>query len=154
MNETWKTSLKDSISEVFGTSFFLVPEPAPELLDDYLGLPAAGWLEGSLTVSHGQQKATFWIWAPMDVGRELAANIYAMETSDVDEAQVVDAYAEMMNMVAGGLLTKVDDQGVWEMGLPQAAALTAGPVGQRTKQAAGVMAFEVGSRPLISGWSG
>ena len=48
MDKIWKTALRESISEVFSTMFFLVPEEDDTLAESLAGNRAQAWLEGWL----------------------------------------------------------------------------------------------------------
>lgn len=153
MENNWSTALKASISEVFSTMFFMVPEWDPELLIQTAAQKAEGWLEGKVHVTRQQVRLGLWVWSPPGLARELAANILASELADLDEEQVVDAYREMLNMVAGGVLTKVDAQGDWTMGLPEAQVCRQGAVRDLMAKTRDHMAFNVEERPLLAGIS-
>ncbi|MCB2185961.1 MAG: chemotaxis protein CheX [Deltaproteobacteria bacterium] len=145
-------ALQDSISEVFATVFFLVLENPDQPLEVLLAEPAPGWLEGSVEIRGQELMVKFWIWSPAALARELAANIFAENEEDVTPAQVGDAYREMMNMVVGNLLTKVDKEGGWEMSLPQSHNLKAGALGEAARQAADLAAYNFGEHHLLAGW--
>jgi hypothetical protein len=57
----------------------------------------------------------------------------------------------MLNMVAGSLLTSMDPQGQWRMGLPQVRLLGPTPVRDLLKQVQEEMAFEAEGRPFLAG---
>ena len=82
----------------------------------------------------------------------MAANIFACDPDEVDNEQVLDAYREMINMVSGNLLTVVDTESVWKMGLPNARVLGSGTVGQAVDAADWDMLFDVEGSPVVAGW--
>lgn len=152
MQTNWSSALKDSISEVFSTSFFLVPESFPEPPDTAYALSADGWFEGYLDFSKNDQMVRIWVWSPENIAVELAANIFACDTDEVDTEQVLDAYREMINMVSGNLLTVVDTESVWKMGLPNASMLGSGTVGEAVAAAGWNEIFDIEGSPIIAGW--
>ena len=112
METNWSSALKASISEVFSTSFFLVPESYPDPPETAHQMSAEGWFEGFLDFSRAEQTVRIWVWTPKKIAVELAANIFACDPDEVDNEQVLDAYREMINMVSGNLLTVVDTESV------------------------------------------
>lgn len=150
MQKIWTKALKDSISEVFNTMFFLVPVGEPGLAGEVAEQPAEGWYEGSLAVKRDDDLVTFHIWAQSGLARALAANILSSEPEDLSLADVLDAYKEMLNMVAGNVLTAVDADGQWRMGLPGSTRLGEGVMGQRLGQAGDALYFDVEGRTLVA----
>lgn len=154
MDKIWKTALRESISEVFSTMFFMVPEEDASLAGSLAGNSAGAWLEGWLEVTKGQEKVKVWIWSPPELVKELAGNILSMEPEDTTDDDMLDAYMEMLNMVVGRLLTVVDKESEWRMGLPQARHLSGGTVEEATSQAQWLLSYDVEEKPLMAGcWS-
>lgn len=154
MEKIWTTALRDSISDVFSTMFFLVPEEDPSLAQALADKPAQHWLEGWLEVKQQEENVMVWIWAPPELARELAANIFSMEPEEVSQDDLLDAFREMLNMVVGSLLTIVDKESLWRMDLPQARHLEAGLLGEVAAKAQWVLSYDVEEKPLLAGcWS-
>jgi hypothetical protein len=154
MDKIWKTALRESISEVFSTMFFLVPEEDAALAESLAGNSVDAWLEGWLEMTKGEEKVKVWIWSPPELVKELAANILSMEPEDTKPDDMLDAFKEMLNMVVGRLLTVVDTESQWRMGLPQAKHLSGGTVGEATQQAQWLLSYDVEEKPLMAGcWS-
>ena len=150
MQKTWTKALRDSISDVFSTMFFMVPEEAPGLAQDLDQGRVRTWVEGWVDMEGPEGKARVLIWAPVELARELGANILSLEPEDLAEEDMLDAYREMLNMVAGNHLTLVDDQGNWRMGLPGTSALQEAAAPPR-EQAQWVLYFDVEGTPLVAG---
>lgn len=154
MDKIWKTALRESISEVFSTMFFLVPEEDPSLAESLTGNRAQAWLEGWLEVTREGEKVKVWIWSPPELAKELAANLLSLEPEGTTPDDMLDAYQEMLNMVVGRLLTVVDTESQWRMGLPKARHLEEGTVGEASSQAQWLISYDVEEKPLLAGcWS-
>lgn len=151
METSWSRALKASISDAFSTMYFMVPEWDPEVLAQAGGIKAAGWCEGWVEITRERFKISLWLWSPPEVARELAANLLALEHHEVEPEQMLDAYRELLNMIGGGLLTNVDSQGLWHMGLPQARICDKGLLKERMAQAKELMGFAVDERPVVAG---
>jgi hypothetical protein len=153
MENNWSKALRASISDVFSTMFFMVPEWDPELLPELGPQKAEGWHQGMVVVSRQQVEIGLWVWCPPQVSRDLAANILAQDPGDLESEQILDAFREMINMVAGGVLTTVDPQGSWTMGLPQSNRCGEGTLGQLLASTKEQMAFNVDDQPVLAGLS-
>lgn len=151
MEQDWNRALRSSISGVFSTMFFMVPEWDPELALKLGGVKATGWYEGWVDFVKPPQAIKVWVWAPPDLAAELAANIMAAEPGTLDSEQTLDAYREMLNMVAGSLLTSMDPMGNWKMGLPQGRLLPQITIRDLLKQVQDELVFEAEGRPFLAG---
>ncbi|MGD8561761.1 MAG: chemotaxis protein CheX [Desulfarculaceae bacterium] len=103
-------------------------------------------------MSRPEQSVRFWVWAPSDVARELAANILSSEPEDVSSEDILDAYGEMLNIVVGSVLTLVDEKGEWKMGLPHAEPVPQQTLGEAVNQTQQSISFDVEGKPLLVGW--
>lgn len=151
MEIEWAQALRASLFQVFSTMFFMVPEADPELTHKLANGSAKGWLEGGVLYSREDRRVVVMVWAPSELATELAANILAQDPKSLSEADILDAFKEMLNMVAGGLLTSVDPDGAWRMGLPMARVLATGVLKSAFSRANETMAYEVEGRPLLAG---
>jgi len=130
--------------------FFMVPEDNPDLAAAPDKVSVAGWYQGSMDFSHPDAELEVTVCTPAEVARELAANILAGEDDELSAGQVLDCYGEMINMVAGGLLTAVDQKGEWKMGLPRKQVLKAGNAAQLAAGKLHHQFLEVDGRPLVA----
>ena len=154
MEKTWTKALKESISEVFSTMFFMVPEEEPSLLESLSPEMVDGWLHGQLEVEHEDKAVRVCVLAPPELARELAANILSLDPEDLSQDDMLDAFREMLNMVVGNLLTTVDQESQWRMGLPQAETMDSAQTGNLCSQAEWLVSYEVEEKPLLAGcWS-
>lgn len=151
MENEWIRALRNSISGVFSTMFFMVPEWDPELVLKVGPQKAGGWYEGWVDFERGSRSLRVLVWAPPDLSTELTANIMAVDPQGVDNEQILDAFREMLNMVAGSLLTAMDPDGQWKMGLPQARQLPQMLIKDLLKQVSEELAFETEGRPFLAG---
>ena len=152
MKENWIKALKDSISETFSTMFFMVPDEEEQLDEQIGGQPAQGWIEGWAEVSCQDQGVRLWVWAPKNLADELACNILSCDPSELSSGELIDAYREMINIVVGSLLTKVDKDSKWNMSLPQARELETGSVQESISQSPECLFYDVEGSPLVAGW--
>lgn len=151
MDQIWMKALKDSIFEVFNTMFFLVPVEEPELGDELAADPSGDWYQGGLVVTQKPQTVLLLIWAPKVLVMELAGNILSCEPEDLSEADMLDAFQEMLNMVAGSVLTVADQGTQWKMGLPRAKRCKGGQLGKVFALAQNQLYFDVEGRPMAAG---
>lgn len=151
MEKTWTKALMDSISEVFSTMFFMVPENDADMEQSVSGDSADDWVEGWVELEGPDESVRLCVWAPVRAARELAANILSCELHELDSDDMLDAYREMLNMAAGSYLTRVDAQGLWRMGLPQARKPRAASVGDMVGRADWKVFYNVEELPLAAG---
>lgn len=152
MEMNWTKALLASISETFSTMFFVVPERDEDLFSEVKGDQADDWLEGWIEFSLGGDTVKIWVWSGPKLALELAANILSCEPDEVTSEDLLDAYREMINMVAGNVLTSLDQRGEWQMGLPNASKVSGKTVGGLSEQAQEVLCFDAEERPLLAGW--
>jgi hypothetical protein len=151
MDKEWNRALRSAISDVFATMFFIVPEWDPELALKLATQKAGGWYEGWVDFERAPKSLRVWVWSPPELATELAANIMASRPQDLDDEQILDAFREMLNMVAGSLLTSMDPAGQWKMGLPQGRVLPPTPLKDLLKLVKEELAFEAEGRPFLAG---
>jgi len=152
MEQNWTKALKDSISDAFSTMFFMVPEEDPDLKGQVYPAPAAGWIEGWAEVTQKDRKVRLWVWAARELAGELAGNILSSDPGSISPEEVLDAYREMINIVVGSLLTKVDKESQWNMSLPQSKRLETGTVGENLAKAPELFFYDMEGSPLAAGW--
>ncbi len=153
MDQTWTTALKGSISDTFSTMFFVVPELDAKWEAELPKLPPESWLEGMVDLRLQGKEMRVWVWAPEALARELAANILTCEPDQLSQEDLLDSYREMLNMVAGSLLTQVDTDSSGNMGLPQAQLLPQAQPGAFSTQAQSLLVFDAEGKPLLAGWA-
>ncbi len=51
----------------------------------------------------GEWQGTVTLYAPKDLGKKIAASMYALEESEIDEQMVQDVMGEITNMIAGNI---------------------------------------------------
>ena len=153
MKQEMTKILKDSISEVFSTMFFMVPEEEPRLAEEAAGLEVKGWLRAALAATKGDETLEVYIWTSPQMSLELAANILSCEPEDVGAVDLIDAHQEMINMVLGSVLTAGDRASEWKLGLPKSHRLTGGTFGDLMGSAQKTILFAVDDKPFLAGWN-
>ena len=59
-------------------------------------------LAGCIQIT-GEWQGTVTLYAPRQLGKKIAAAMYAMDVSEVDDQQVQDVLGEITNMIAGNI---------------------------------------------------
>jgi len=152
MEQNWTRALKGSISDAFSTMFFMVPDEDPDLKEKIYSEPAAGWIEGWAEVTRQDRKVRLWVWSTSDLAGELAGNILSADPAGISPEEVLDAYREMINIVVGSLLTKVDKESQWNMSLPQSERLNTGTMAETLAKAQELFFYDLEGSPLAAGW--
>jgi len=108
--------LKDVTSDILETMFFVVPEPwssqdtqGEDLRFDIRGVVALG----------GSTPLWLNLFVPMAMARRLAGNFLGLEESRPDADSLLDTTREILNMIAGNLVTELEAESGLELGLPE-----------------------------------
>jgi chemotaxis protein CheY-P-specific phosphatase CheC len=119
----FKDTLGEIVGKVFEQTAFLFPEPADLLdgisFDDFelilVNLQFAGAREGEVRLI-----------IPLELCRELTANLLGEDMGDIDERdKSIDAAKEILNIITGQLLTEIYGQkAVFDLKSPQVQELT------------------------------
>lgn len=118
--ETLISAIKESISEVLETMFFLPLEFSENARFE------EWWSEGSgdsLLVTRlsftGPFAGLFFFFMPKNLGLSLAASFMGKEEVDVSQEHVADTVKEIVNMIAGNSFGIWNDQAVFDLGIPE-----------------------------------
>lgn len=121
MKEALKAAMTTSISEVLETMFFMTIEATEDtewtdLMDSAYG--------NNLFVSrinfHGPLSGSFFLMVPEDILSAMTEMFMGMETGDVTEMHLTGTISEAINMIAGNTFSKLDDQTVFNLEIPEA----------------------------------
>ncbi len=118
--ETLLSAMKDSISEVLETMFFL-----PLEFSDHARFEE-WWSEDMKTELlitrlnfQGPLSGMFYFFIPRSLGLSLAASFMGEEEMDVTHEHVADTVKEIVNMIAGNTFGYWDDQAIFNLGIPE-----------------------------------
>ena len=112
-------SLKDTISNVLETMFF---QPL-QFLDDNCTL--SEWfsqgqdLYGVSLNFNGSSKGSLSLLIPFRCVTEMTANFLGLQEEEVDKEQRNDTLKEALNMIVGSMLSLMDEEGPFKLGIPQ-----------------------------------
>lgn len=108
-------ALKDAISEVLETMCYMCPVPVkapPRERPSH-----CEWLVSVVNFTGGSQ-GRLKIHFPMEVAREIFFSITGRETVEPHHGELEDVLKEVTNMVAGGLLHRLDPGATTSMSFP------------------------------------
>ena len=114
MNSNWQEVMKNAISEVLETMFFIALEyreqeqPFPSEYEE-AGIP--------LYSKKANRRMNIVFRATLPFATTLASNLLAKEDSEVSLEDVRDVMQELVNMAAGSCAAEAGDS-EWEIGLP------------------------------------
>ena len=116
--ETLITAMKNSISEVLETMFFL-PLDFPETDHwDLSTLKTEETLVSKLSFS-GPFEGYFLFFIPQETASSLTADFLGKDVENISQSEVADTAKEIINMFAGSTFGKYDDQALFSLGIPQ-----------------------------------
>lgn len=114
--------LVDSVMEVFETSIFCFPEQG---LAEEIGDPRlSGELISTIHIS-GDMSGIVAMTSPWKVGEAFTRNMLGSDEDAVDSGDVTDCAGEIINIVAGGMKTRLAAEGLdFSLSMPTVAAGT------------------------------
>jgi len=76
-------------------------------------------LRGATLDFDGPLKGSFNIFIPDGAANKITAAFLGLNADEVNEEQQKDTVKEALNMIGGGLLTILDPQGAFKLGIPE-----------------------------------
>ncbi len=116
MPEKIQTSLKNAISEVFETMFFLLPSALEE--DD----DSINEVEKKISVKiESSGSLSFYLWLTFSelMLRIIASSLFDREQAEFDDQELKDLACEAANMIGGAFLNHVDPDRQDKLSLPE-----------------------------------
>jgi CheY-specific phosphatase CheX len=120
MKKILMTAMMTSISEVMETMFFLPVEPGPESTLAQKGMDT-DTLAGCINFS-GDASGSLVIVAPRTLVGEMAENFMGESIDALTEEHFSGTMTEMLNMVCGNALSKIESGRPFELGIPEIVA--------------------------------
>ena len=122
MEARFREDVYRSLAEIFGTMFFIAVEESETLLAEHDG-GAADFVEARVEIS-GNGVTDIMLYFPLELANNIAANFMGVSLEELSEETVLDAGREAANMVVGGILARVDEEGRCRLGIPSARLLS------------------------------
>jgi len=118
MEEGFRQTVFETLSEVFETMYFTFLEPVFEMPGAEELEKVDGYYEARISF-RGSRSGTFRFYLPRRLARNITVNFLGVDDEDVNESQVLDTVKETANMATGSLLGKIDPGGTLKLGLPE-----------------------------------
>ncbi len=114
-----KRAMRDSISDVFETMFFLPMEFSEALgIEEFWRFEEKGVLTCTLTFN-GPFSGKFILFMPAVLAISLSADFMGIESSSLSKDQITGTIKEVVNMIAGGMFVNYDDKHVFDLTIPK-----------------------------------
>jgi hypothetical protein len=111
------TMMKDAISNVLGTMFFLVPAFAES--ENSRGFSQGPFfLESRITIGGDGQRLRLCFKATRAFASITTANFLGVGQEEVTTEEMEDTLKELANMVGGDCLSRLPTGGNWDLGIP------------------------------------
>jgi len=117
MSSTIKQILKDVTFKVLETMFFSLPEPCDASPNEDWDLYAGIKLQGP-------EEITLHLFLHKELAVKLAADFLGTEHEEIAAEALLDMMKEMVNMIGGNLLTRLDSQTCLSLGVPESRFVT------------------------------
>ncbi len=146
-----QTHLKEAISRVMETMFFLPVQFAdgPRPLGEWF-FREANVLE-ALIDFQGSRSGRGFLLVPVQGLKEMAANFLGLREAEVSEEQVRDTLKEAVNMMMGQMLSLLDRDGGYALGIPRFAGATNLSEVREENSPAALLVFETEKTHLAAG---
>lgn len=117
-NSALTQAMKASISEVLEQMFFMTIDCQAQDGDSVDPQPVAGSIIAGIGFN-GSPSGTFILEIPEDLARAVTADFLGAAARDLSAAQVAATVLEMLNMLAGGTLSRFDRQALYDLQMPE-----------------------------------
>jgi hypothetical protein len=116
MQPQLRTMMRDAISSVLETMFFLVPAyDESESLESFQREPF--FLESSIIIAGEAQQLRFLFRVTRDFASTITANFLGVGQEEVAAEEMEDTLKELANMVGGACLARLPSDN-WRLGIP------------------------------------
>ena len=112
-------TMKDSISNVLETMFFQPVQISDGnyTLEEWFSQDRS--LIGVTLDFSGPSAGSFYLLIPVKTANEITANFLGLVEEEINEEQKRDTIKEALNMIGGGLLSFIDKEGAYRLGIPE-----------------------------------
>ena len=119
MKKILTTAMMTSISEVMETMFFLPIEFGEESTMGQSGIDVTAPILASQLKFTGDISGSLYILAPKDLAGEMAENFMGESLENLTPEHLDGTLTEMLNMVCGNALRKIEAKTPFELGIPK-----------------------------------
>ena len=151
MQTAMMKAMRVSISNVLESMFFVMVQIAEEKCPLQEWFPRGRSLLGATLKFEGPAAGAFYFWVPVDMADDITSNFLGLNQKNILEEQRKDTVKEALNMIGGGMLSILDQDGSFKLGIPE--MLTPGRLtGDRLENFQGnVVLVETGDNRLAAG---
>jgi CheY-specific phosphatase CheX len=114
-----RSAMKDAISEVLETMFFVYVDFGGDLSSKQFGD-----CESLVSLFNDAERVDISLRTSEEFARMISANLLGVEEGEVSQDDLEDTMKEFANMVGGNFKARIDSQNHWELGIPRFMTLT------------------------------
>jgi CheY-specific phosphatase CheX len=119
MKEALKTAMTTSISEVLETMFFMTIDISDETEPSSFIESTPENLMVSKIIFSGPLSGNFLFMVPENILRDMTQIFMGIDEEEVTNTHLTGTLSEGINMIAGNTFSKLDDQAVFNLGIPE-----------------------------------
>lgn len=112
-------AMKASISNVLETMFFLMVQISGGHCTPQEWFPRSQPLMGATLNFNGPVTGTFYLLIPLNMAEQIAANFLGLNAEEINVEQRKDTVKEALNMIGGGILSNMEQNGAFKLGIPK-----------------------------------
>lgn len=119
MKEALKTAMMTSISEVLETMFFMTFDLKENAATDELPHSSEVPLFISKIGFHGNFSGYFLLMIPENILRTMTVTFMGLDEGEITETHLNGTVLEAINMIAGNTFSNLDNQAIFDLGIPE-----------------------------------
>ena len=123
MDDHVKKVVIESVKELFEKMFIIFLEPVAGSAADTLD-SASEYYHAVIGYTLDDKKSLFHFYLTKALAWQMAGNFMGVDTSSLDEGQVLDTLRETANMAVGSLLGQINPEGTAVLGMPESGKVT------------------------------
>lgn len=112
MGGAWQSAMKDAISEVLETMFFVMVD-----FEEDAELDRPYECGSRIQLRNGERRVEISFMATYSFARTITANLLAMDEEEVEAEDLDDMMKELANMIGGNFQARIEESG-WLLGIP------------------------------------
>jgi len=138
MLENLRPQFLEKVTTILETMFFLIVEPIEDPIrggEMEKGAEVqdsdASFVKGTIGLQ-GKKKGTIRLYLPQTLAQKMAEDFLGLEEDVIAQNQVLDMIGELINVIAGNLISCIGGQGEFTLTMPRAETSPAPPAGNKT----------------------
>ena len=123
MDASIVNDVDQTISDIFGTMFFITLSPLKDIPKKEEWDAEKMFIEAILNINAKGNLLPIRLYFPKKLAHEITINFLGIDADEMDEEKMLDSMREAANMTVGGLLGRIDPKASCSIGIPEAKVI-------------------------------